>query len=109
MHNYKNNIVPGYKGIMDLDLSSISDHLKEDTINQHLNDIKNYRKEQSDLPERLRYENTIMYVNEVHRKDQLALQQRITEAQEKQRKDDADREAYYKRINDLRFIINQSK
>ena len=56
----EDNIVKGYQGIMDLDLSGIDSKYKKDAIRQHLQDIEEYKTEQNKLPERLRYENTIM-------------------------------------------------
>ena len=55
----KSNIVKGYNGIMDLDLNLIDKNHHKNAVDQYLLDIENYKKEQSKLPKKLRYENTI--------------------------------------------------
>jgi hypothetical protein len=57
--NTDKNIIPGYKGIMDLDLTNIPECNKKIIIDQHFQDIKNYKIEQEKLSPRLRYENTV--------------------------------------------------
>lgn len=52
-------IVKGYKGIMDLDLSYIHPIHHSYYIEKHKQDIENYKQYQKQLPEHLRYENTI--------------------------------------------------
>ena len=44
-----NNIIKGYKGIMDLDLSGVPKEYHYDVINQHYKDIKEYKVYQSGL------------------------------------------------------------
>ena len=61
--NKKNNIIPGYHGIMDLDVSNIDPIYIKQAIDQHLNDIKIYTMEQSKLKPEYRYENTVLRVN----------------------------------------------
>jgi len=63
----KNNnlIIPGYNGIMDLDLTNIPEHLHKETIALHQNDIKLYLKEQDERPEHLRYEYVMKRVNRI--------------------------------------------
>jgi hypothetical protein len=57
------NIIPGYQGIMDLDVTNMEPiHIKQ-AINQHYNDIKIYAAEQSKLKPEHRYENTILRIN----------------------------------------------
>jgi glutamate mutase epsilon subunit len=57
------NILKGYKGVIDLDLSLINkDHLQS-AIKQHYKDIEDYKKYQASLPEEHRYENTIERIN----------------------------------------------
>ena len=57
-------IIKGYKGIMDLDLTNVPVNLHKELIQQHHKDIKDYKLEQAKLPERLRYENTILVAEE---------------------------------------------
>lgn len=54
------NIMKGYKGIMDLDLSAIDPKFHDEMRKQHLAEIKEYKAYQRSLPSRLRYENTIV-------------------------------------------------
>lgn len=53
------NILKGYKGVIDLDLSLINKHHLQSAIKQHYKDIEDYKKYQDSLPEGQRYENTI--------------------------------------------------
>jgi hypothetical protein len=68
----EDNIIQGYQGVMDLDLSSIDSRYKDDAIRQHLQDIEEYKKEQIKLPRRLRYENTILHALKIHKMDEDA-------------------------------------
>lgn len=62
----KREIIPGYKGIMDLDLTNIQEEYKADAVKQHYREIKEYKKEQQERPPHLRYENTIERINRQH-------------------------------------------
>lgn len=62
-----NKIIPGYKGIIDLDLTNVEPKLHEIMIEQHQEDIKLYKIEQSKLKPSLTYENTIERVNRLHK------------------------------------------
>ena len=84
----KKNIIDGYNGIMDLDLSLVPEKFIKITIDQHLEDIKEYTKYQSQLKPHLRYENTIMRVEKVDKMDKYALKQRNRIFLEKQEKED---------------------
>ena len=53
-------IVKGYNGIMDLDLTNVPVKLHKELIKQHHKDIKDYKLEQAKLPEKSRYENTVL-------------------------------------------------
>jgi len=63
------NIIKGYYGIMDLDVTNIDPKFRADAIRQHYEDIKNYKYEQSNLKPALRYENTIGRVKNIHELD----------------------------------------
>lgn len=52
------NIIKGYNGIMDLDLSAIDPKFHNEVRKQHLAEIKEYKLYQRSLPSRLRYENS---------------------------------------------------
>ena len=84
---YMNNIIKGYKGIMDLDLSSIPKQYHNDVINQHYKDIDEYKKYQIGLKKEQRYENTVERIqaklkhhSKIEKKRKLAETQRRIEA-----------------------------
>ena len=70
------NIVKGYKGVMDLELELVPKEYRKEAIEQHERDIKEYTMEQQQLPERLRYENTVMKAIKLHEADNVAAQKR---------------------------------
>jgi len=53
------NIIDGYKGVMQLDLTGTDPKYRKILIDQHYKDIELYKVEESNLPAHLRYENTI--------------------------------------------------
>ena len=73
----KKNIISGYKGIMPLDLTNIDKKLHSILIDQHEKDIEIYKMEQAQLPEKLRYENTVMRAEKIHKMDENAQKERI--------------------------------
>ena len=86
-----NNIIPGYKGIMDLDVTNIDPRYVKQAIDQHYNDIKKYTLEQSLLHPHLRYENTVLRFIKLCRLEHNILTKRNKEKQNLQ-------EQYDKRI-----------
>ena len=70
------DIVKGYKGIMDLDLTLVPTELKKQMIDQHYKDIDIYNIEQSLLEPRLRYENTVERIEMTHKKTQAIILKR---------------------------------
>jgi len=78
------DIVAGYKGIMDLDLTDVHEELKKELTEQHQRDIDEYKAEQFKLEPRLRYENTIGRIQHIHRKDELFQRKRIEQQQHQQ-------------------------
>jgi len=64
------DIVEGYKGIMDLDLTHVQEELKKQMVDQHMKDIDDYKAEQAKLSPRLRYENTIERIRKLHQIDE---------------------------------------
>ena len=70
-------IIEGYKGIMELDLTNIPENLKKVAVEQHTKDIDNYKAEQAMLPVKLRYENTIMRIQKLHEFDQYKQKQHL--------------------------------
>jgi len=77
----KKDIVEGYKGIMDLDLTDVDPKYKKIMAAQHLKDIDNYKGEQAQLKPHLRYENTIGKIKKIHEKDAYYLRKRMTESE----------------------------
>ena len=59
------DIVPGYKGVMDLDLSLVAKENHAVVLKQHDEDIKSYKLYQESLPEHLRYDNTVVRAEKV--------------------------------------------
>jgi hypothetical protein len=70
-------IIDGYKGIMELDLTDIPEYLKKQTVKQHMTDIEMYKVEQSELKPHLRYENTIGRIQKMHKISLMHQQKRI--------------------------------
>ena len=91
------NIEPGYKGIMDLDLTHIPNKFRKQAIEQHHKDIQEYKQEQRKRPERSRYEYTIERTERIHRADAIAADKRKREELEAQR------------LRDEQFAIKQRK
>lgn len=56
-------IIPGYHGIMDLDVTHMDQKYTKQAIEQHFNDIKKYKAEQELLKPEHRYENTVIRMN----------------------------------------------
>ncbi len=93
--NNKKNIIPGYHGIMDLDVSNIDPIYMKQAIEQHYNDIKIYTMEQSKLKSEYRYENTVQRVNNTLE---------LVHSQQKKYLDDINKQQYEKNK-----IYNDSK
>ena len=81
--NFTVDIVKGYKGIMDLDLTLVPTELKKQMIEQHYKDIDNYKIEQTLLEPRLRYENTVERIQLSHEKTQAIILKRLKLQEEK--------------------------
>jgi hypothetical protein len=80
--NKYEDIIPGYKGIMDLDMTEVPEEQKNILMEQHFKDIANYKKEQATLKPHLRYENTIERVKKIHKTDQQYLQKHYNKIEE---------------------------
>jgi len=69
----KQYIIPGYNGIMVLDISNIPKEHQSHAISQHYKDIDEYKKNQSMILPHLRYENTILHIkNKLERTQELS-------------------------------------
>jgi hypothetical protein len=76
-------VIKGYKGIMDLDLSIYNETQRQVVIQQHYRDIEDYKIYQKELDPHLRYENTIQRIKHLHDNDRLAIQKRNKEEERK--------------------------
>ena len=93
----KKNIIDGYKGIMPLDLTNVDEKLHSILIKQHYKDIDLYKIEQAQLPEKLRYENTVMRAEKIHKMEEDAQKERVKLLRKQQELEDQKRiELYYK-------------
>ena len=75
-------IIPGYKGIMELDLTHIPSHLHHETIALHMKDIEAYKIEQAARPEHLRYDYVMSRVERIIN-NTIKMTHKITEEKEK--------------------------
>ena len=92
----KKNIIPGYKGIMPLDLTNVDKKLHNELIKQHHKDIILYKKEQNKLPKHLQYDNTIGRVKKQWEIEEYYIMERIKREKKEQEKQDQMRlEIYY--------------
>lgn len=95
----KDNIIPGYKGIMDLDLNLVDPKFRKVAAAQHMKDINNYKGEQYQLKPHLRYENTVARIEKLQELEQTILNsQKVRLRKEK--------EEYYERTLE---IIHKNK
>ena len=83
-NNQIKDIVDGYKGIMDLDLTNIEEGLKKQLAEQHTKDIDTYKGEQAKLKPHLRYENTVERIKLTHIKEEIQQQKRSNIQREEQ-------------------------
>jgi hypothetical protein len=102
----KTYIIPGFQGIMDLDLTRVHKKHHADLIKQHIKDIHDYKLEQAIMKPRLRYENTILKAIKVLEMDEAATR---IKAQEKNRKmmiEDQRRLEQYEKISRIKKELN---
>ena len=93
----KTYIIPGFQGIMDLDLTRVHRKHHADLIKQHIKDIHDYKLEQAIMKPRLRYENTILKAMQVHKLDEDAAKMKAAKEKEKIARQDKDRNDRYQR------------
>ena len=92
----KELIIPGYNGIMDLDLTNIDSKFHHEIVNLHFQEIEEYKKEQLQRPKHIRYENCVKRILDQMNRDQEIVKKRELE---NQRKKD---EEYQKWVNYLK-------
>lgn len=96
------NIIKGYQGIMDLDLSCIDTKYRKTLIKQHAQDIEDYKLEQYKMPEKLRYENTTMRALKIIKLDQDAAFNQSRHLENIQKQKDTKRMEIYRRICEMK-------
>lgn len=69
-------IIPGYHGIMDLDVRNMEQKHVKQAIDQHYNDIKLYIAEQEKLKPEHRYENTVIRINKQREHEYVCIKER---------------------------------
>jgi len=94
----KELIIPGYNGIMDLDLTNIDSKFHHEIVNLHFQEIEEYKKEQLQRPKHIRYENCVKRILDQFKRDQEIVKKR--ELEKKIKKD----EEYQKWVNYLKKI-----
>jgi len=101
-----NNIgmIEGYQSISPLDVSVFPKEHRKQAMEQHYANIKEYKKEQRERPVHLRYENTILRIEQLHERDRkmstLREQKRIKETDELYDKIIQARKLYNERIKE---------
>jgi len=79
----KEMIIPGYNGIMDLDLTNIDSKFHHEMVNLHFQEIEEYKKEQLQRPKHIRYENCVKRILDQMNRDQEIVKKRELENQRK--------------------------
>ena len=76
-------IIPGYFGIMDLDLTNIDTQFHKEMINLHFQEIKEYKKDQLQRPKHIRYENCVKRILDQMNRDREIVKKRELENNKK--------------------------
>ncbi len=102
-------IVPGFQGVMDLDLTRVDKKHHEELVKQHIKDIDDYKLEQATMKPRLRYENTILKAMRIHKIEEDALKLRSAQEKERIARQDKDRYERYQRTVMLKELTGVSE
>ena len=81
----KELIIPGYKGIMDLDLTNIDSKFHHEMVNLHYQEIEEYKKEQLQRLKHIRYENCVKRILDQMNRDREIVKKRELENNKKKR------------------------
>lgn len=108
------DIVDGYLGIMDLDLTNIPENLKKIMVEQHKKDIENYKAEQYQLHPHLRYENTVIRIQKMHHyssmqqktREELKLQEQIARNEKYNCRNVQNKKGFFILFYKTRFLMN---
>ena len=87
----KNMLIPGYKGVMDLDLSIVDPKYHKDVVTQHHKDIYDYKCREKTLKPNMRYENTILKIEKTQQRERRILDKQLNEKRLQQKKQDDER------------------
>ena len=105
----KRDIIEGYQGIMPLNMTDILPQFRKQALDRHMNDIKEYKREQLERPKQLRYENTVMRAENIRRLEAIASKKRVTAALEAQAVIDnqasSGRRQYAERESNIRQVM----
>ena len=105
----KRDIIEGYQGIMPLNMTDILPQFRKQALERHMNDIKEYKREQLERPKQLRYENTVMRTENIRRLESIASKKRVTAALEAQAVIDnrasSGRRQYVERESNIRQVM----
>jgi hypothetical protein len=77
------NIVKGYKGVIDLDLSLVPEIYRKSAVTQHYQDIEDYKKYQKSLKSEHRYENTILRIKKQQKNENYLRNLKLEEEENK--------------------------
>jgi len=92
----KELIIPGYNGIMDLDLTNIDSKFHQEMVNLHFQEIEEYKKEQLQRPKHIRYENCVKRILDQIKRDQEIIKKKEIDNNNKKE------EEYNKRVKYLK-------
>jgi len=95
----KELIIPGYNGIMDLDLTNIDSKFHNEMVNLHFQEIEEYKKEQLQRPKHIRYENCVKRILDQFKRDQEIVKKRENNNNNKKEEEYNKRVKYLKKIN----------
>ena len=87
----KNMLIPGYKGVMDLDLTIVDPKYHKDVVTQHNKDIDEYKSREKTLKPNMRYENTILKIQTIQQRHRIILDKQLNEKRLQQKKQDDER------------------
>jgi hypothetical protein len=105
----KRDIIEGYQGIMPLNMTDILPQFRKQALDRHMNDIKEYKREQLERPKQLRYENTVVRAENIRRLESIAAKKRVATALEAQAVIDnqasSGRRQYAERESNIRQVM----
>jgi len=95
----KELIIPGYNGIMDIDLTNIDTKFHQEMVNLHFQEIEEYKKEQLQRPKHIRYENCVKRILDQIKRDQEIIKKKEIDNNNKKEEEYNKRVKYLKKLN----------